>query len=207
MSVKPTLVVQCQNTPLTPQQAEWARNERIRIARLEQFGSPLPMLFPPDAYAIMFGMRADAAIQKSIQRLVQPNRQPVQRKTNKRFADGPGIIYMFWLSGHARDFIKIGRSTQTAEERLAEWNRSLTREIGGRVVNQLFLFSTRYNILAESLIKTTLSCERLPNLRHERTGEALTEFFQIDNIMLARLFILLCVQYADAIGGQRTIRQ
>lgn len=115
--------------------------------------------------------------------------------------DAPGSIYAFWITGQPLDQIKIGRTTQKTEERIAEWERSLTPEPGD-IVNELFAFETRYNELAERIIHTTLTCEKIGRLRHPRTGRELTEFFRIDNVLLLRLFIAMCVRYADAVGDE-----
>lgn len=191
------LVVECQSRPLDIITASAFRAEARKIADAERRGDMLPILFPPDAYTYIFLRRADFVIEQSIRTLLDNERRRVARGQ----FDSPGVIYAFWISGEPTNRIKIGRSVQRPHERMSEWNRMLASD-GARVINQLFAFKTRYNSLSERIIHTTLACEHLAKLRHPISGNALTEFYDIDNVMALRLFVALCVRYADTKGDE-----
>lgn len=196
-------IVACRSTPLVGKELEKARALAREIASKELRGEQLPVMFPTDAYAVFFERRADSILDASIQTLLANMRQ---RVASGRLDDTPGVIYAFWITGEPTDHIKIGRSAQTPQQRMADWNRSIAgRGASSRqeqVVNQMHARRTRFNILAESLVHTTLTCEHLGQLRHPTTGSALTEFYRIQNIMALRLFMAVCARYADVKGDE-----
>lgn len=197
-------IVACRSAPLAGQDLEKARALARDIARKELRGEQLPVMFPTDAYAVFFERRADRILDASIQTLLANMRQ---RVANGRLDDGPGVIYAFWLTGEPTDHIKIGRSAQTPHQRMADWNRVFAgRRTSGShtelVVNQMHARRTRYNMLAESIVHTTLTCEHLAQLRHPTSGAALTEFYRIQNLMTLRLFMAMCARYADVKGDE-----
>lgn len=200
----PLAVAACRSTPLDEAARARVAGQRTALARAEAFGAPLPVVFPSDAYTIVFLAQPDAVVRRALATLLDDERR---RIAAGRAADEPGVVYAFWIVGQPADEIKIGRSRHAPRHRAAEWERALAaREspaaAGADIVRLLFAFDTRYNVLAERLVHTALACEHLPNLRHTRSGRTLTEFFRIDNVLALRLFIALCVRYADAVGDQ-----
>lgn len=197
-------LVQCVSTPLPPALAAKLDVERRQIVAAELRGLSLPTLYPSDAYAVIFLKRPADQVQAALQTVVADERRRVEwhrRNTRDRPLATPGAIYMFWITGQPANQIKIGRSQRAPRKRAAEWARSLSA-VRETSVNLLFSFPTKYNELAEALIHTTLACERLDKLRHPTTGRELTEFFAADNVLALRLFVALCVQYADELGAR-----
>lgn len=182
----------CRSRRLPPRLFENLTISRLGLIDREQRGNELPIMFPTDAYATVFLRGADPIITKSI--------ETIRRDRERNFLDNPGVIYVFWVRGQPINEVKIGRSINKAERRAADWSRVIAPT--GSKVKLLFSFQTRYNALAEQIIHATLAAEQIEKLKHPTTGRALTEFFRVDNILLLRLFILLCIRYSDALGDE-----
>mgnify|MGYP001179542631 CR=1 FL=1 len=193
-------VVVCKSTPLDEFKRAQMRALFDQIVEKELNGEELPILFPSDSYSICFERRADPVLDKSVRSMLDNVRRRVAKR---QYEDAPGVIYTFWISGQPTDQIKIGRSTQTPTQRIMEWNRVIaTADDNTPVVNQMHACETKYNVLAESIIHTMLTCEQISHLRHPKTGNALTEFFRIDNLARLRIFIALVIRYTDAKGNE-----
>lgn len=192
--------------PLPDALVEPLKRRRREIVRLELRGATLPLLFPSDAYAIMFLRSVDPTLIGSIRTIIADRR--------RRLFDEPGVIYVFWVRGQPANQFKIGRSVNPAEQRVSDWGRSIgprrrvrtndgARTIdgdGAAAVRLLYSFPTRFNALAETLVHTTLAFEQVAKLRHPTSGRELTEFFVVDNVLALRLFIALVVRFADRLG-------
>ena len=201
MTSIPVRLQPLQSRELPAEYIEPLARRRREIASLELRGHQLPLIFPTDAYAILFLRGVDPTLIESVRTIIADRR--------RRLFDEPGVIYVFWVRGHPTNQFKIGRSVNSAERRVSDWSRAIAPrrrhtddiiETRDDAVNLLFSFPTRYNALAEALVHTTLAYEQVDKLRHPTSGRELTEFFWIDNVLALRLLIALVVRYTNRLG-------
>jgi hypothetical protein len=153
----------------------------------------LPVLFPTVARGLIFLVTPDPRVEALVSRAVTNEKIMIDRGD----ADEAGYIYAFHVRGEHARTIKIGKTTQKPAQRMKQWKRELRKQ-----VDLLFAFPTNYTRLAEQLVHKTLFCEWLSKRVNGNTGHKLVEFFEIVNLMAAKLLIACIMEYVREIGDR-----
>ena len=220
------LKVECRNAPLerTDERYRLAVQLRARLAR-SAFTTGLPPVYayeqtpsgamravylgPTDAYTAAFLALADTGVVEFVKRafaderaaIMRGERLPIDARHPKvlprQQPDEPGVVYCFWNTLDRPELKKIGRTRRRAEQRGREWEATLTPEPGQQIV-MLFSVATQHNVFAEKIVHAALLCEHQGGRVNERTGQLLTEYYRVRNLMALKLFMMLCVGYIDA---------
>jgi hypothetical protein len=171
-------------------------------------------LGPADAYTVAFLALLDSGVVEHLKRLfaderaaiMSGRRLPIDGERRPKLVRGqrpdePGVIYCFWNTRDRPELKKIGRSRRRAEERGREWEATLEPEPGQQIV-MLFSVPTRYNVFAERVVHAALLCEHQDARVNERSGQLLTEYYRVTNLMALKLFVMLCIGYIDQWGDR-----
>jgi len=154
---------------------------------------PLPVLFPTVARGLIFLVTPDTRVVALVSRAVANEKIMLDRGD----VDEAGYIYAFHVHGEHARTIKIGKTTQKPAQRMKQWKRELRKQ-----VDLLFAFPTNYTRLAEQLVHKTLFCEWLSKRVNASTGHKLVEFFEINNLMAAKLLIACIMEYVADVGNR-----
>jgi len=220
----------CVNVPLTPNDSRYAiafdTRDRLAYAAFTTGEPPVAVhlatvhgppvkvhLGPADAYTVAFLTLLDSGVVEHVKRLFADERAAIMRGERlpiderrpkvirRQTPDEPGVVYCFWNTRDAPELKKIGRTRRRAEERGREWEATLTPEEGQQIV-MLFSVPTRYNVFAERIVHATLLCEHQDGRVNEATGQLLTEYYRIVNVMALKLFVMMCIGYIDQWGDE-----
>lgn len=165
---------------------------------------------PIDAYAVAFGVEPDARISERVQQLftneitrIIESKLPSEIEPGDRelpYGDATGYIYILKDLGDTdANILKIGRTRQTPDQRLAQWRAELAPERDGRAsIVLISAFETIANRFAEHVVHEILSCHRIANRINPVTNHQLTEFFLIENVMAAMLFLREVARFINA---------
>lgn len=107
-----------------------------------------------------------------------------------------GYIYVFHDLADDADIVKIGKTTQTPEERIKQWEAVLSPE-PGRNIRILCAYPTSDASLAELVIHSVMFCERITNRINPQTSSQLVEFYRYHNLMALKKFIAKALIYVD----------
>jgi len=220
----------CQNVPLSPTDERHAIAVDMRnrlgymafttgVPPVESYhirlrgGIEKVYLGPSDAYTVAFLAALDSGVVEHVKRLFADERRAIMsgerlpidarrpKLIRRQNPDEPGVIYCFWNTLDRPELKKIGRTRRRAEERGREWEATLTPEPGQQIVI-LFSVPTRYNVLAERIVHATLLCEHQDGRVNALTGQLLTEYYRVENVMALKLFMILCIGYIDQWGDR-----
>lgn len=179
----------CRSTRLSKRAARRVREARqsasFQFANSDVALGPPLRLLPDDVYRVAMGREPDPVIRPRTERLLAEARQLWE--TGESFP-ASGFIYAFHDTANSNRTLKIGRTTQEPEDRLAQWERTLSPEQGDSLY-LLFAYRALDNVLAEAVVHETLRCERLHNLVNPLTNDELTEFFTIENALAAQILV------------------
>ena len=164
------------------------------------------LLNPTAQYEVSFGLTPDPLVRERVDKLFEGARLAI---AEGRYNDTPGYIYVFHDNGDDDDVLKIGRTERRPNQRVAEWNRTLstTDDAGERNVVMLFAYPTMANVFAERIVQETLRCEHLRGRLSVATGEELTEFFRIKNFLALKVFLRQTLAYIDWLFGKLIARR
>lgn len=152
---------------------------------------PTKLSDPAVVFQVAFNKQADARIVARVRQKFAAKKRELEgggSGAEQESRDAPGYIYCFHDIGDQPNVLKIGRTSRTPEERLAEWERELAPESGQSLI-MLFAYHTDCNEFAEDIIHDLLSCRQIHNRINPNTGGELVEFFTIDNALALSIFI------------------
>lgn len=151
---------------------------------------------PAANYEVAFGRTPNPLVRERLDRLFQSARAAV---ASGLYGDRRGYIYVFHDLADASDVVKIGRTERDPRKRVAEWNRELATENGGRQQNvvMLFAYPTVANAFAERVVHEALRCEHIGNRLSVASGNELSEFFRIGNFRALKLFLRQTLAHVD----------
>ena len=148
-----------------------------------------------DAYTVAFAARLDRTLQQQIDAIAA-------RPTAYR----PGYIYAFWDRRDPTNVIKIGRTRQPVRRRMVQWDRVLGNADS---VALLFAYYTHDNEVAEELLQKALFGEWLPKRVNALTAQRAIEYYRIDDVTDAKLFVKLLTRFVNRLlerRGQARVR-
>lgn len=148
---------------------------------------------PVTMYSVSFARVLDERISERVHEMfVEEARDIVGGEQD----DQPGYVYCFHELSDAPDILKIGRTSRTPPERIAEWERELSPH-EGLSVKLLFAHRTTSNKFAERIVQELLRCEHIVNRINPVTGDELVEFYRLDNVMAANVFVRQVLLFVD----------
>lgn len=162
---------------------------------------PLP---PIDNYAVAFKLAPDARVNQRVQQLFAKETERIMESAlpgetvdrEQPYGDAAGYIYIFHDLADPARVLKIGRTVRDPRQRMSEWERELAPD-EGKSIYLLAAYATIANEFAEAVVHEVLRCHRIANRINPVTNDELEEFFTLDNLMAAKLFVRESLRFID----------
>lgn len=158
---------------------------------------PIDNLELPDIFRAVFGLELDGRVAASLSDLFATEMKSILRRKQR---DSRGYIYCFRDMADPLDVVKIGRTVQKPEQRLAEWERTLSppqsTDKGFLVLE--FAYTTDFTVFAEAVVHQALMCWHIEGIVNPFTGSELVEFYRNTNILALSVFVRQTLAHVDA---------
>lgn len=157
---------------------------------------PIGNLELPDIFRAVFGLELDERVTTSLSDLFATEMKTILRRKQR---DSRGYIYCFRDLADPLDIVKIGRTVQRPEQRLAEWERTLSpQSINKGFLVLEFAYATEFTIFAETVVHQALRCWHIEGRVNPFTGSELVEFYRNTNILALSVFVRQTLAHVDA---------
>lgn len=183
---------ECQNTPYIDAELDAVLAYRWRLIAILAEYRPRPDAAPPitipnplELWQTLFLARLDPYIMRTVVTLL--------RRLPRTITSRPAYMYVFRDARDPPDVYKIGSTTRTPRQRIAEWRRQLAPSSSDEVGAVRLLFSQPFPgptiRIIETIVHTLFFCEWLPRRIDIRSGRRLMEYFRIEDLAALRLMI------------------
>src|SRR6056297_1260879 len=170
--------------------AAYRKQRQFQFVGGGRIGKALP---PVDNFMVALGLQPDERLRARVQDIFAAAGAALLANSVRCER---GYIYVFHDSGDPANIVKIGRTSRTPGQRLAEWERQLAPE-PGKSLRLLSAYPTRANRIAERVVQELLRCQRVENRINPLDNRQLDEFYRIDNVLALALFVRETLRYVD----------